>query len=194
MVIADTVMPEMDGPELVQRIRCSADFSDMPVVLRPSSADEENVRRAEQLGCRHYLLKPARPALLIEKVSEVLKVIKPAIKSSTEIRERSGLGKAPYDEIGEKFRMLPEHTSDTLGQTTDPADPALTLSLSRLAEAAVLFGAHRMGEAVESFQKQGLGEGSPCGDAPLERLLAEVRRARRSLPAKTSSPEPQPAS
>jgi len=58
MLIADTVTREIDGLVLLQKIRCSANFSEVPVVLCSSSAHEENVRRAEQLGLRHCLVKP----------------------------------------------------------------------------------------------------------------------------------------
>jgi two-component system chemotaxis response regulator CheY len=194
MVITDIVMPEMDGLELLQRIRCSADFSDIPVVLCSSTADEENVRRAAQLGCRHYLVKPVQPALLMEKVSSILRELKPTIKSPKEVMEQFGLDKATYDEIEEKFRTLLEEISETLNRGVDPQDKTLLLATGRLLEAASLFGAQRLTEAVEAFQRQGPGEGSPCGGSPLERLLAELKRVLRSLPPKTNSSEPQAAS
>lgn len=188
MVIADIVMPEMDGLELLEKIRCSADFSDMPVVLCSSAADEENVRRAAKLGCRHYLVKPVQPALLLEKASSILKEVKPTIKPAKGIMEQFGLDKHSYDEIEGKFRSLLEQISETLKGGINPKDPGLALSLGRLSEAASLFGAQRLTEAIETFQKQGPGEAPICGGTPLEKLLAESKRVLKNLPPKEASP------
>lgn len=194
MVIADIVMPEMDGLELLERIRCSADFSDMPVVLCSSAADEDNVRRAAQLGCRHYLVKPVQPTLLLDKVLGILKELKPTLKSPKEVMEQFGLDKESYKEIEEKFRSLLEQISETLKEKADPRDPALALALSRLLEAASLFGAQRLAEAIDIFQRQGPGEGPVCGGTPLEKLLAECKRVLKTLPRQEAPPESQAAS
>lgn len=192
MVIADIVMPEMDGLELLEKIRCSADFSDMPVVLCSSAADEENVRRAAQLGCRHYLVKPIQPALLLDKVSGILKELKPILNTPKEIMEQYGLDKQTYNEIEEKFRTLLEQIPEALKGSPGAKEQAL--AIGRLLEAASLFGAQRLTEAIETFQKKGPGEGSVCGGTPLEKLLAESRRVLKALPPKEVSPDSQAAS
>lgn len=194
LVIADIVMPEMDGLELLKRIRCCADFSDLPVVLCSSAADEENVRLAAKLGCKHYLVKPVQPALLLEKVSGILKELKPTIKPAEEIMEQFGLDKESYEEMEDKFRSLLEQISETLKGGIDPKDPALAISLGRLSEAAILFGAQRLAEAIETFQKQGPGEAPVCGGTPLEKLLAESKKVLKTLRPKEASPASQTAS
>lgn len=194
MVITDIVMPEMNGLELLERIRCFADFSEIPVVLCSSTAEEENVRRAAKLGCRHYLVKPVQPALLLEKVTRILNELEPTIKSPKEIMEQFGLDKKAYQDIEDKFRSLLEQVSESLKQINEKADPTLSLSLSRLWEDASLFGAQRLAESIELFQKQAPSESSPCGYTPVERLLAEARRVLRALPSRQALPESQSAS
>ncbi|MEJ5376211.1 MAG: response regulator [bacterium] len=184
IVIADILMPEMDGLELLEKIRCSAELREIPVVLCSSAADRENVRRAALLGCKHYLVKPIQPALLLEKVLGILREIKPTIKSPKEIMEQFGLDKKTYDEIEAKFKAVLEDLLETLQQKTDPTDQALAMDLFRLSEGASLFGAQRLAEAIETFQKQGASEGSPCGGTHREKLLAEIRRLLKTLKPK----------
>ncbi len=184
MVIADILMPEMDGLELLEKIRCSAELREIPVVLCSSAADRENVRRAALLGCKHYLVKPIQPALLLEKVLGILRQIKPTIKSPKEIMEQFGLDKNTYDEIEAKFKAVLEDLLEALQEKTDPTDQDLAMGLSRLSEGASLFGAQRLAEALETFQKQGASEVSPCGGTPREKLLAEIRRLLKTLKPK----------
>src|SRR5690242_12010671 len=60
LVIADIMMPEMTGLELLRRMKQSVLLKDIPVILCSVMADIENVRQGAVLGCHSYLVKPVQ--------------------------------------------------------------------------------------------------------------------------------------
>jgi len=61
LVISDINMPEMDGMELVSRMRKDDVLRMIPVVIVTTEGNEERVREAFELGARGYLKKPFLP-------------------------------------------------------------------------------------------------------------------------------------
>ena len=72
LVITDLAMPEMDGLELIRHINNSDKFKDVQVMLLTGSEDEGLVRKAAEVGCTNYLVKPVHPKLLVERVQKML--------------------------------------------------------------------------------------------------------------------------
>ena len=60
MVIADWQMPEMDGLELLRRLRTLERFADRPFVMISCHDDVEARRKAQELGALNWLKKPFR--------------------------------------------------------------------------------------------------------------------------------------
>jgi len=65
-------MPQVDGLELLRRIKQSAKHKDLPVILCSGHADPETMKRAAENGCALYLLKPVEPEFLLEQISTVV--------------------------------------------------------------------------------------------------------------------------
>jgi two-component system, chemotaxis family, chemotaxis protein CheY len=70
--IFDVMMPEMDGLELLGRVRGDPRFAGMPVILCTALNDRVSVTQAAALAVDHYLVKPFTRAGVVERVSEVL--------------------------------------------------------------------------------------------------------------------------
>jgi signal transduction histidine kinase/DNA-binding response OmpR family regulator len=64
IVIADLLMPEMDGIELTRRIRRDADLAGVGVVVLTSLGMRDDLERAKAAGADACLTKPARASLL----------------------------------------------------------------------------------------------------------------------------------
>lgn len=59
LVLADVDMPGMDGFALTERIRGSADFRELPIILLTSRETEDDKRRGFDAGADAYLVKSA---------------------------------------------------------------------------------------------------------------------------------------
>lgn len=70
-IVVDLKMPLMDGFETLQWIRGQPAFSHLPVVVLSSSDMQQDVSRAQKLGCTEYLVKPHSLAEL-EKLLKAL--------------------------------------------------------------------------------------------------------------------------
>ena len=70
LVLSDLDMPEMDGLELMHRIRQR--WPDLPVVAVTALSDVSKVVEVVQLGAIDYLLKPAQPAAVLSTVRKAL--------------------------------------------------------------------------------------------------------------------------
>jgi two-component system sensor histidine kinase/response regulator len=73
-VISDLQMPNMDGFELVEEIRKSAHFSQVPVLILSSSAKKSERQRFRKLGIAAYLSKPIQPSELLDAILSALSV------------------------------------------------------------------------------------------------------------------------
>lgn len=57
LLLLDISMPEMDGLELLERLRRQPEHRDLPVLMMTAITDEETIRRAMELGAKEYLVK-----------------------------------------------------------------------------------------------------------------------------------------
>ncbi len=57
LILLDLGMPEMDGLELLRRMKSDATLPSPPVVVLTAAGDKDSVLRSRQMGVRHYLLK-----------------------------------------------------------------------------------------------------------------------------------------
>ncbi len=68
IMIIDLSMPEMDGRDFIEYVKCTEFFADVPIILVSGSEEEELKGLADD-----YLLKPFNPADLTEKIEKLLK-------------------------------------------------------------------------------------------------------------------------
>ncbi|MEY3031785.1 MAG: hypothetical protein RLZZ622_260 [Planctomycetota bacterium] len=61
-------MPEMDGFELLGRLRRSPQFRDLPVVMISTDCDEASRTAAHNLGANDFVAKPFTPSDLISRL------------------------------------------------------------------------------------------------------------------------------
>lgn len=71
LVITDIMMPQLDGYGLICRIR-GADqepLKKLPIIVVTSAEDEISRERAHACGANNFIVKPAKPADLLERVN-----------------------------------------------------------------------------------------------------------------------------
>lgn len=71
VIVTDTRMPEINGEQLLQHLRCSGIFGDIPVVVMSEQGREEDEARFRRLGASGYLKKPFNPTLLQERLDQI---------------------------------------------------------------------------------------------------------------------------
>src|SRR5439155_1120372 len=75
LIIADLLMPTMDGFEFVRRLRENSKFARVPVVFYSATYLETEARAlATQCGVSHIITKPAEPEQILQVVNRVLGV------------------------------------------------------------------------------------------------------------------------
>jgi CheY-like chemotaxis protein len=58
LVLLDLNMPNVDGPEVLRRVRANPDLQRIPIVVLTTSNHEADVRRSYDLGCNSFITKP----------------------------------------------------------------------------------------------------------------------------------------
>ena len=73
LILLDYMMPEMDGPEVLQLLRTFPDHKDIPVVFLTGMSDKDAVvKTLVELKPQGYVLKPATKSELVAKIIDVL--------------------------------------------------------------------------------------------------------------------------
>lgn len=72
MLITDWNMPEMNGLELVKKVRADARFADLPIIMVTTEGGKAEVITALKAGVNNYIVKPFTPQVLKEKLGVVL--------------------------------------------------------------------------------------------------------------------------
>jgi len=74
MLITDWNMPEMNGLELVKKVRADARFADLPIIMVTTEGGKTEVITALKAGVNNYIVKPFTPQVLKEKLGAVMGV------------------------------------------------------------------------------------------------------------------------
>ena len=69
LLLLDLKMPRMTGFDVLAWLASRPDFRHLPAIIFSSSADDEDVSRARQMGARDYFVKP-------HSVSDYVKIVK----------------------------------------------------------------------------------------------------------------------
>ena len=70
LVVADIDLPDIDGYEVIRRIRR---FSDVPIIVLSTQNDEMSMVKALELGADDYILKPPSPLDFLARARAVLR-------------------------------------------------------------------------------------------------------------------------
>jgi class 3 adenylate cyclase len=103
LVLLDIVMPEMDGLEVLERIRERFSLNQLPVVMSTGKTDTADVVRAFHLGASDYVTKPLDLEVVVARVGTQL-----SLKRASEELEkrnlfiRSTLGRFMTDRVVDK--------------------------------------------------------------------------------------------
>lgn len=73
LIMLDVVLPYIDGFELINRIRSKHEWSEVPVIMLTSKAQERNIVRALEAGANDYMVKPFQPQELIARIRRFVK-------------------------------------------------------------------------------------------------------------------------
>jgi signal transduction histidine kinase len=69
VIITDVMMPEMDGYELLSRVKANPALSDVPVILVTALANHDALATSLALGAADFLNKPFSPSELLARVA-----------------------------------------------------------------------------------------------------------------------------
>ena len=72
ILVTDWNMPEMNGLELVQKVRADDRFQEIPIIMVTTEGGKAEVITALRAGVNNYIVKPFTPQVLKEKLEAVL--------------------------------------------------------------------------------------------------------------------------
>jgi two-component system chemotaxis response regulator CheY len=76
VLITDWNMPNMNGLELVKKVRAEQKYADMPIIMVTTEGGKTEVITALKAGVNNYIVKPFTPQVLKEKLEVVLGISK----------------------------------------------------------------------------------------------------------------------
>src|SRR5262245_13412649 len=87
LVLADVMMPRMDGFQLLEAIRADKSLQDLPVILLSARAGEESRLEGLKAGATDYLVKPFSGRELIARVSANLELARVRKEATATLRD-----------------------------------------------------------------------------------------------------------
>ena len=82
VVLLDWMLPEMDGMEVLRRIRSVRKYDKVHVIMQTANDSVKDVKEAISKGADDYLVKPVDPQILVSKVVKALRIPRQPRKTS----------------------------------------------------------------------------------------------------------------
>jgi CheY-like chemotaxis protein len=178
-VITDVMMPESGGLDLLRALQAHETWKKLPTIVTTVRDDRETVAQAVSLGCKDYILKPVRPAHLIERVMKVFGQQKVILMGSREVISRYALSPETYRQIAGNFTGQVDQAITTL-QNWPPNGPiAAREDFTPIMESATLLGAERLTSVMEEVSAG--GGSSLLTPDQCARILVELQQVREAL-------------
>ncbi len=168
LVIADVVMPGMDGFALCRELKADARYAHLPVLLISGIVNQDVERQAEEVGAAGIAKKPFTPDELFPKIEAALASAAPAPETDA---ETSADGE-PESEVAAEH-VVPAAAPQTVLSQSEALTNLLRSLLSNAAIHAALF-ADTQGACLAQVGR-GLDDGATL--AVYSRTLASVAGA-----------------
>ncbi|HEY9677359.1 MAG TPA: response regulator [Drouetiella sp.] len=72
LVILDVMMPNMDGPMTLAKLRALPNLSDLPVIFMTAKVQKHELDRLQILGARGVITKPFEPLQICTQIQSIL--------------------------------------------------------------------------------------------------------------------------
>jgi two-component system chemotaxis response regulator CheY len=72
MLITDLNMPNMDGIELIKKVRAKQRFKFMPIIMLTTESQDAKKKEGKAAGATGWIVKPFKPEQLVAVVKKVL--------------------------------------------------------------------------------------------------------------------------
>lgn len=73
IIICDWNMPDMQGIDVLKKVRANSDFRSVPFLMLTAEVYKENVQEAIDSGVTDYIAKPFTADILTKKVMQIIK-------------------------------------------------------------------------------------------------------------------------
>jgi len=148
-VITDIMMPESSGLDLLRALRAHEEWRNLPTIVTTVRDDSETVAEAVLLGCKEYILKPFRPARLIERVEKIFRENKAILMSSAQVISTYSLNLETYRRIADVFAAQVDEAIVALQNWSTNPSTVRRVDITPIMESATVLGAECLLAALE---------------------------------------------
>lgn len=176
LIIMDTELPgRMKGLAFFSLLKSKAQYRKIPVIVASGQATKEDVDAAIARGVQHFLVKPVRHQLLVEKVNSLLSEVAPVLEPKFDAMARLGVSEQEYGWLaGDAMNRMHELVAQ-LAEAKAGGDVVGAINLlPRFKSPAALLGAARLLDAVNAFL-DGNDLNQQQRDAALEAVQTEAQ-------------------
>ena len=71
LILLDLKLPRVDGLEVLRRLKDHTDLCAIPVVVLTSSEEDQDIKKAYQLGANSYIVKPVNFDKFVDVVAQI---------------------------------------------------------------------------------------------------------------------------
>lgn len=82
LILLDIMLPEMDGMEILQKLKTDRDTADIPVIMATAKGAEHEKVRSLDVGADDHLVKPFGMMEMVSRVKAVLRRCKKGVNES----------------------------------------------------------------------------------------------------------------
>ena len=73
LILLDIMIPEMDGLEVLRRLKAAPETSSIPIILLSALDEDEDMLTGCKMGADHYITKPFKSAHLMKLIDHLLR-------------------------------------------------------------------------------------------------------------------------
>lgn len=153
LLISDIMMPDMDGLELLRRVKANRGFFDLPIILCTALADMEHIKTAARLGCGYYIVKPLQVQVVLQRIQEALDGRKMILREATLSQQKLHVDAATFLGLAVAFeKMVNVQIVVIEGKLKTSAVDSNGVDLAGLYESAILLGAEKLSNILVDIQ------------------------------------------